>query len=104
MMTRATHSRPAYAKEWRLRLYLSEHDPSTEARVVLDTGDCVLESHAEAHRNPFDTAVPEIGDELAAGRALIALGRQLLSNAAGDLTEAGAPKTPPPAPLWAPRE
>jgi hypothetical protein len=103
-MTRAARSRPASAKEWRLRLYLSEHDPSTEARVVLDTGDTVLESHAEAHRNPFDTAVPEIGDELAAGRALISLGRQLLRNAAGDMSAAGAPETPPPAPLWSPRE
>jgi len=103
-MTRAARTRPAYAKEWRLRLYLSEHDPSTEARVVLDTGDIVLESRAEAHRNPFDTAVPEIGDELAAGRALISLGRQLLHNAAGDISEAGAPEPLPPAPLWSPRE
>ncbi|MEU1592559.1 dsRBD fold-containing protein [Streptomyces sp. NPDC005708] len=103
-MTRAAGIRPPSAKEWRLHLYLSEHDPATKARIVLDTGDSVLESHAEAHRNPFDSAVPEIGDELAAGRALISLGRQLLRAAAGDMTAAGAPDEAPPAPLWSPRE
>jgi hypothetical protein len=103
-MTRAAGRRPPTAKEWRLSLYLSEHDPDTTARVVLDTGDNVLESWAEAHRNPFDSAVPEIGDELAAGRALISLGRQLLRAAAGDISEYGAPDAPAPAPLWAPRE
>ncbi|MFC3577270.1 dsRBD fold-containing protein [Streptomyces yaanensis] len=103
-MTRAAGSRPPSAKEWRLRLYLSEHDPDTMARVVLDTGDNVLESRAEAHRNPYDTAVPEIGDELAVGRALISLGRQLLRAASGDIRAAGAEEEPSPAPLWAPRE
>jgi hypothetical protein len=103
-MTRAAGTRPPSAKEWRLHLYLSEHDPATTARVVLDTGDGVLECRAEAHRNPFDTAVPEIGDELAAGRALISLGRQLLRAAAGDITASGAPDEVPPAPLWSPRE
>lgn len=73
------------AKEWKLRLYLSEHDPESTARVVLDTGDNVLESRAMAHRHPHDRAVPEIGDELAAGRALVSLGRRLLSAAASDV-------------------
>ncbi|MGW3496178.1 DUF1876 domain-containing protein [Streptomyces sp. NPDC001020] len=103
-MTRATGSRPPSAKEWTLRLYLSEHDPDTTARVVLDTGDNVLESRAAAHRNPDDTAVPEIGDELAVGRALVALGRQLLQTAAGDIKAVGAVDEPSPAPLWSARE
>lgn len=106
-MTRAAGSRPPSAKEWRLHLYLSEHDPATTARIVLDTGDNLLESHAEAHRNPYDSSVPEIGDELAAGRALIALGRQLLRAAAGDIEAVGAPEEAPPAPpapLWSARE
>ncbi|MGW2694430.1 dsRBD fold-containing protein [Streptomyces sp. NPDC001296] len=102
--TRATRSRPPAAKEWNLRLYLSEHDPATTARVVLDTGDNLMESCAAAHRNPYDMAVPEIGDELAAGRALIAMGQKLLRAAAGDIEEAGAPEEAPPAPLWLPRE
>ncbi|GAA3024533.1 hypothetical protein GCM10010448_02910 [Streptomyces glomeratus] len=103
-MTRAARSRPPTAKEWSLRLYLSEHDPATTARVVLDTGDNLMESCAAAHRNPYDPEVPEIGDELAAGRALVALGRKLLRAAAGDIEEAGAPEEAPPAPLWLPRE
>ncbi|MCE7549396.1 dsRBD fold-containing protein [Streptomyces thermodiastaticus] len=103
-MTRPVDSRPASVKEWRLNLYLSEHDPETTARIVLDTGDNVLETCAEARRNPYDPAVPEIGDELAAGRALVALGRELLRAAAGDIEAAGAPDATPPAPLWSARE
>ncbi|MFJ9864860.1 dsRBD fold-containing protein [Streptomyces sp. NPDC101165] len=93
-------NRPPSVKEWRLNLYLSEHDPDTTARIILDTGDNVLESHAEARRSPYDTAVPEIGDELAAGRALIAMGRLLLRAASGDMKEMGATEMDTPAPLW----
>ncbi|MCW7943057.1 hypothetical protein AAW14_13680 [Streptomyces hygroscopicus] len=103
-MTRATGDRPPCGKEWRLSLYLSEHDPATTARVVLDTGDNVLESCAEAHRSPYDEAVPEIGDELAAGRALISLGRELLRSAEGDIAAVGAAEEPAPAPLWPAQE
>lgn len=99
-MTRPVSNRPPSVKEWRLNLYLSEHDPDTTARIILDTGDNVLESHAEARRSPYDTAVPEIGDELAAGRALIAMGRVLLRAAAGDMKEMGATEVDTPAPLW----
>ncbi|WP_055492692.1 dsRBD fold-containing protein [Streptomyces sp. TP-A0356] len=103
-MTRAVGDRPPSGKEWRLNLYLSEHDPATTARVVLDTGDNVLESCAEAHRSPYDVAVPEIGDELAAGRALISLGRELLRSAADDIAAAGASEEPAPVALWSPQE
>ncbi|MFK4147772.1 dsRBD fold-containing protein [Streptomyces sp. NPDC004065] len=103
-MTRPVANRPPTAKEWRLNLYLSEHDPDTTARIVLDTGDNVLETCAEARRNPYDPDVPEIGDELAAGRALIALGQNLLRAAAGDMKAVGASEATPPAPLWSPRE
>ncbi|MEU8586324.1 dsRBD fold-containing protein [Streptomyces sp. NPDC048664] len=99
-MTSAAGSRPPSAKEWRLQLYLSEHDPGTTARVVLDTGDNLLECCARAHRNPEDMDIPEIGDELAAGRALISLGRQLLRAAEGDISAAGAVEEPSPHPLW----
>ncbi|GHI08904.1 hypothetical protein AQI88_11700 [Streptomyces cellostaticus] len=103
-MTRPASSSPPSVKEWRLELYLSEHDPDTTARIVLDTGENVLESHAEARRNPYDRAMPEIGDELAAGRALIAMGRRLLRAAAGDMKAVGADETETLAPLWLPRE
>ncbi|MEU6466296.1 dsRBD fold-containing protein [Streptomyces sp. NPDC046976] len=105
-MTRPVSSHhPPAVKEWRLNLYLSEHDPDTTARIVLDTGDNVLESHAEARRNPYDRDIPEIGDELAAGRALIAMGRLLVRAANGDMRALGAIDTESsPAPLWLPRE
>ena len=49
------------------------------------SGDKVVNGHAEAHRNPHDPSVPEIGDELAAGRALADLGQQLIHMAAIDV-------------------
>ncbi|MFG2637440.1 dsRBD fold-containing protein [Streptomyces sp. NPDC048362] len=103
-MTRPVRSRPPAVKEWRLNLYLSERDPDTTARIVLDTGDNVLESCAEARRSPYDPARPDIGDELAAGRALIAMGRMLLRAADGDLRTTGAAEEEGPSPLWLTRE
>ncbi|MFF8404915.1 MULTISPECIES: dsRBD fold-containing protein [unclassified Streptomyces] len=103
-MTRPVSSRAPAIKEWRLNLYLSEHDPDTTARIVLDTGDNVLESHAEARRSPYDQAIPDIGDELAAGRALIAMGRLLLRAADGDMKATGAADAEGPSPLWLARE
>jgi len=38
-------------------------------------------SHVAAHCNPADPDVPAIGDELAAGRALIGLGNRLVQMA-----------------------
>ncbi|AYN42171.1 DUF1876 domain-containing protein [Streptomyces dangxiongensis] len=104
-MTRPLSSRPPAVREWRLNLYLSERDPDTTARIVLDTGDGVLECRAEARRNPYDPAMPDIGDELAAGRALIAMGRTLLRAADGDMRATGAADTDAAlAPLWLTRE
>lgn len=60
--------------------------------AVLDTGDNTLESRTTAHRNPHDDPVPEIGDEYAAGRALVDLGHQLLR---AGRTDAAANDTPP---------
>ncbi|WP_225838397.1 dsRBD fold-containing protein [Streptomyces sp. NK08204] len=103
-MSRPASSRPVSGKEWRLHLYLSEHDPDTTARIVLDTGDNVLESHAEARRSPEDEDIPEIGDELAAGRALIAMGRLLLTAAEDDIKAVGGADTTTPTALWQPME
>ncbi|MFI0505273.1 DUF1876 domain-containing protein [Streptomyces albogriseolus] len=80
----------SHTLEWKTRLYLFEEDGTTKARATLDTGTTVLTGHGAAHRNPADADVPEIGDELAAGRALRDLGRQLLDIAEGDVGSAGA--------------
>lgn len=55
--------------EWKVRLRLFEEEGTTKARAVLDTGTTELTGHGDAHRNPADMDVPEIGDELVAGRA-----------------------------------
>ncbi|KIQ65919.1 hypothetical protein TR51_10530 [Kitasatospora griseola] len=67
-----------HTKTWSLRLDLFEEGDLTWVHAILDTGDNRLESRTEAHRNPRDPSVPEIGDEYAAGRALVDLGHQLL--------------------------
>lgn len=72
-------------KTWTLRLDISEEDEdTTTVQAVLDTGDGRLVSRTTAHRNPHDPPAPEIGDEYAAGRALLELGRQLLSEGTTD--------------------
>ncbi|MFF4837476.1 DUF1876 domain-containing protein [Streptomyces sp. NPDC001315] len=77
--------------EWKIHLYFFEEEGTTKARVVLNTGTSELTGHGAAHRNPADTDVPEIGDELAAGRAMRDLGRQLLGIAERDIEDMDMP-------------
>ncbi|PWI45095.1 hypothetical protein CK485_05790 [Streptomyces sp. ICBB 8177] len=79
---------PPHTKEWALRLDIYEEGDTTRAHARLDTHDNVLEAVAEARRNPHDRAVPEIGDEIAAGRAMIALGERLVRAGASDVEAA----------------
>ncbi|MET8451848.1 DUF1876 domain-containing protein [Streptomyces sp. NPDC005209] len=80
----------SHTAEWKVRLHLCEDDGSTKARVVLDTGTTALTGRGTAHRHPADTNVPEIGDELAAGRAMHDLAHQLLNAAGRDIQGMGA--------------
>ncbi|MFF7389406.1 DUF1876 domain-containing protein [Streptomyces scabiei] len=81
----------AHTSEWRVHLHLSEDDEgTTEARVVLDTGATQIVGRGSAHRHPADADVPEIGDELAAGRAMNNLARQLIRAAERDIEGVGA--------------
>ncbi|MFB7242043.1 DUF1876 domain-containing protein [Streptomyces populi] len=82
----------SHTSEWKCRLHLFEDGGTTKARVVLDTGTAELTGHGTAHCNPADADVPEIGDELAAGRALNDLGRKLLRVAEHDIEGVGAPR------------
>ncbi|MCC9306272.1 DUF1876 domain-containing protein [Kitasatospora sp. RB6PN24] len=77
-MSETATPRLLHTKRWSLRLDIYEEGDVTKVHAVLDTGDNVLESRSDAHRNPNDPMVPEIGDEYAAGRALVDLGYQLL--------------------------
>lgn len=77
--------------EWRVRIVLSEEDGTTEARAVLETGKAALTGRGLARCSPDDRDVPEIGDELAAGRALGDVAQQLLGIAERDIHDVAAP-------------
>lgn len=81
--------------EWKVRLYLSEDEGTTTARAVLDTETASLTGRGVARCNPEDVDVPKIGDELAAGRAMDDLARQLMRAADSDLAGTGAASTKP---------
>lgn len=75
-------------ERWTVEIYLSESEGHTHARAVLTTRDHVkTEGKGTAHRNPADPDVTEIGDELAAGRALVNLGKKLLRIADQDIAD-----------------
>ena len=82
-----TASGPA-AKTWHIRLEIAELGGSTSATATLDTGAGThLAASGVAHHNPRDPEVPEIGDEVAAARALSHLAHVLLETAATDLED-----------------
>jgi hypothetical protein len=74
------------AKRWTVVIDIDEHDGRTRAVARLHTRDTdKLIGVGLARLNPADRDVPEIGDELAAARALSELGHHLLSAAAEDI-------------------
>ncbi|MEU3980827.1 DUF1876 domain-containing protein [Streptomyces sp. NPDC026672] len=74
------------AKRWTVQIFITEEGDDTRARAVLTTHDTTaLSGLGTARRSPADPAVPEIGDELAAGRALEALALRLRDAATEDL-------------------
>lgn len=84
--------RPAmsHTTEWKVRLFLFEEDRTTKARLELDTGTTKVTGHGTARCNPQDSDVPEIGDELAAARAMEDLALQMKRAAYGDIGAVGA--------------
>ncbi|MFF9489511.1 DUF1876 domain-containing protein [Streptomyces sp. NPDC014676] len=85
-----------HTTEWRVRLDLFEDDDgTTKAHVVLDTGTTELTGQGTAHCHPADANVPEIGDELAAGRALQNIAQRLLNTAEHDIEGMGVPRPGP---------
>jgi hypothetical protein len=74
------------AKRWTVVIDIDEHEGKTRAVARLHTRDTDnLAGVGLARRRPADRDVPEIGDELAAARALSELGHHLLSAAADDI-------------------
>lgn len=76
-----------HTRRWDVQIFIDEHDDgSTRAEARLRTGaNTSFVGVGLARQNPHDTAVPEIGDELAAARALSDLGRRLLQTTAEDI-------------------
>ncbi|HEX5569220.1 MAG TPA: dsRBD fold-containing protein [Streptomyces sp.] len=78
-----------HTQDWNIRIHLFEDDDgTTRARAVLEVGGgggTALTGQGMARRNPRDRDVPEIGDELAAGRAMSDLAQKLLSVARSDI-------------------
>ncbi|MER6913812.1 DUF1876 domain-containing protein [Streptomyces sp. NPDC000594] len=92
----------ARTHEWTVGLVLTEEDGTTRARAVLDTGTTTLTGRGSAHCNPLDVDIPEIGEELAAGRAMRDLSGRLMRAADRDLESVGAgpPSHPEQTPLF----
>ncbi|MFI6845192.1 DUF1876 domain-containing protein [Kitasatospora sp. NBC_00085] len=84
MTTTSSSTEQHRTKQWTLHLQLFEEGDVTRVHAVLDTGDNTLRSSATARRSPGDPLVPEVGDEFAAGRALVDLGHQLLRAGTAD--------------------
>ncbi|MFG2302564.1 dsRBD fold-containing protein [Actinacidiphila glaucinigra] len=86
------------AKQWSVQIYITEHGDETHARARLTTRDTSNVAGTGVARRASADAVPEIGDELAAGRALEDLGRRVQAAAAEDARGRSAQWEEPPGP------
>jgi hypothetical protein len=81
----------AQVKRWTVEIAIDEDGDErlTQATARLETpGRPPMAGVGGAKRNPVDPAVPKIGDELAAARALSDLSHRLLEVAAADIEQA----------------
>lgn len=68
--------------DWHIDIQFDEDETHTHAIVRARLGDDdTMTAIGDAFRNPRDIAQPMIGEEIAAARALIALGTDLLHRA-----------------------
>jgi hypothetical protein len=85
-----------HTKTWHIEVYLYEQEGATRAEAVLRTdAGTELRHEGAARRNPADRDIPEIGDELAACRALSGLAHDLLEATIADV-QANDPAPGPP--------
>jgi Rv2632c-like len=78
------------SRQWSVDIFIDEHEDerTTRAEARLHTNDKTdLVGRGTARRNPHDTDVAEIGDELAVARALSNLAHELLDAAASDIEQ-----------------
>lgn len=81
-------------KNWTVRIHITEDGDDTRAEAVLsaqDTDTATVTGRGVAHRNPIDRPIPEIGDELAASRALEDLAIRLHDMASDDIVQLTGP-------------
>jgi len=76
-----------HTKTWTVEIFIGEEEGATHAEARLQTGEPArqLTGRGAARLNPTDRDVPEIGDELAASRAMSDLAHNLLDAAADDI-------------------
>ncbi|MCF3132365.1 DUF1876 domain-containing protein [Streptomyces olivochromogenes] len=80
------------AKQWTVQIFITEDGDDTQARAVLTTRDtATVTGRGHARRNPLDRPIPEIGDELAASRALEDLAVRLHDVASDDIVQLTGP-------------
>ncbi|MER8007505.1 DUF1876 domain-containing protein [Streptomyces sp. NPDC094149] len=80
------------AKQWTVQIFISEDGDETHARAVLTTRDtATVTGRGVARKNPVDRPIPEIGDELAASRALEDLAIRLHDVASDDILQLAGP-------------
>ncbi|MFI7410223.1 DUF1876 domain-containing protein [Streptomyces sp. NPDC049627] len=83
-------------KNWTVQIHITEDGDDTRAEAVLTAQDATLGTstvtgRGVAHRNPIDRPIPEIGDELAASRALEDLAIRLHDIASDDIVQLTGP-------------
>ena len=66
---------------WKLTFEVEEDEDHCNMVVHLDAGDRSLTGIGKSRRNPADPAVPQIGEEVAAARALHDLANHLTNDA-----------------------
>ncbi len=66
---------------WKLTFVAREDDDHCEMVVHLDAGDRSMSGVGRSRRNPADPKVPQVGEELAAARALHDLANHLAEDA-----------------------
>lgn len=72
--------------DWHADIAFDEDDTHTHARLCLHLDDGqTMTTRGDAYRHPRDTGQRVVGEEIAAARALIALGTALLQTASAQI-------------------
>jgi len=69
-------------KVWTVEIDITETPEETRAKATLHMGDADCAAFGRARRDPHDSNVPRIGEELATARALSELSHKLLDESA----------------------